>query len=140
MKYLLDTCVISELTKKKPTTRVIKWMNQQDEFALYLSTITIGELYKGITKLPDNQKQQDLQRWVTTDLARKFTGRILNVNQEVAQQWGILSANADKKGRPLPVLDGLLAATAHVFGLTFITRNVSHVEITGIPIINPWTA
>ena len=64
MKYLLDTCVISELTKKKPTTRVIKWMNQQDEFALYLSTITIGELYKGITKLPDNQKQQDLHRLI----------------------------------------------------------------------------
>ncbi|MFT5367682.1 MAG: putative nucleic acid-binding protein [Candidatus Latescibacterota bacterium] len=139
MKFLLDTCVISEFTKKRPTARVTKWMNQQDEFSLYLSTITIGELYKGIAKLPDGQKKQDLQSWVATDLTRKFTGRILNVNQEVAQRWGILSANAEKIGRPVPILDGLLAATAQAFGLIFVTRNISHVEITGISILNPWT-
>jgi predicted nucleic acid-binding protein len=139
VKFLLDTCVISEFTKKRPTARVTKWMNQQDEFSLYLSTITIGELYKGIAKLPDGQKKQDLQSWVATDLTRKFTGRILNVNQEVAQRWGILSANAEKIGRPVPILDGLLAATAQAFGLIFVTRNISHVEITGISILNPWT-
>jgi predicted nucleic acid-binding protein len=140
MKFLLDTCVISELTKKRPTARVIKWINQQDEFTLYLSTMTLGELHKGIAKLAPGQKQRDLQNWVETDLTRRFTGRILDVNQEVAQTWGILSAEAETKGRPVPVLDGLLAATAQAFGLTFVTRNVSHVEVTGIPIINPWTA
>lgn len=139
MKFLLDTCVISELTKKRPTARVVKWINQQDEFTLYLSTITLGELYKGIAKLPNGQKQQNLQNWLATDLTRRFTGRILDINQDVAHTWGILSAEAEKKGRPVPVLDGLLAATAKAFALTFVTRNIAHVETTGIPLLNPWT-
>ncbi|MGA1197771.1 MAG: PIN domain-containing protein, partial [Candidatus Latescibacterota bacterium] len=61
MKFLLDTCVISELTKKRPTARVIKWINQQDEFTLYLSTMTLGELQKAIAKLAPGQKQRDHQ-------------------------------------------------------------------------------
>ena len=138
MKYLLDTCVISELTKKRPSTHLVQWLKQQDEFSLYLSVITIGELQKGIGKLPDSRKRRQLQEWVTHDLTRRFTGRILNIDQEVAQKWGDLSASAEKTGRPVPVLDGLLVATAQAHGLTFVTRNTTHVEVTGVPLLDPW--
>lgn len=138
MKYLLDTCVISEMTQKRPSAQVSRWMKQQDEFSLYLSVITLGELQKGIAKLPESQKRLELQEWVSNDLVRRFTGRILNVDRDVAEKWGDLSAASEKLGRPIPVLDGLLAATAVNFGLTFVTRNTSHVETTGVSLLDPW--
>ena len=109
MTYLLDTCVLSELVKKKPNGGVVEWLEQQEELSLYLSVITFGELQKGISKLVESRRRKKLQDWVDQDLASRFAGRILDVGRRVAARWGELSGEAEKIGRKVPVLDGLLA-------------------------------
>ena len=138
MRYLLDTCVISELVKKKPSSRVTQWLEQQEELSLFLSVITFGELHKGIGRLQTGRKQRQLHEWVEGHLSRRFTGRILDIDREVAVRWGEISAAAEGAGRTVPVLDGLLAATALISGLTFVTRNTDHVKATGVSLFNPW--
>ena len=140
MRYLLDTCVVSELVKKTPSSRVTRWTEQQDELSLFLSVITFGELHKGIEQLQAGRKQRELYEWVEVQLNRRFTGRILDIDKEVAVRWGEISAFAGRVGRTVPVLDGLLAATALTFGLTFVTRNTDHVLETGVPLFDPWEA
>lgn len=138
MRYLLDTCVISELVKKKPSRRVIQWLEQQEELSLFLSVITFGELHKGIGRLQAGRRQRELHEWVQSQLSKRFTGRILEVDREVAARWGEISAAAERAGRTVPVLDGLLAATALTSGLTFVTRNTDDVRVTGVPVFDPW--
>ena len=138
MRYLLDTCVISELVKKKPSHRVMQWLGQQEEHSLFLSVITFGELHKGIGRLQMGRKKRELLEWVEGQLSKRFTGRILEVDREVAARWGEISATAEKAGRTVPVLDGLLAATALTSGLTFVTRNTDDVRATGVPVCDPW--
>lgn len=138
MRYLLDTCVISELVKRRPSSRVTQWMEQQEELSLYLSVITFGEIHKGIGRLPAGRKQRELREWVERQLTRRFSGRILEVDREVAARWGEISAAAENAGRTIPVLDGLLAATALNSGLTFVTRNTGHVREIGVPVFDPW--
>lgn len=138
MRYLLDTCVISELTRKRPLKSVVSWVQAQDEISLFLSVLTFGEIEKGIAKLDDTAKARTLRTWMERDLKRRFGGRILDVDHEVACKWGEASGNAEKKGIPLPVIDGLLAATALVHGLTFVTRNTSDAQPSGVPVLDPW--
>ena len=139
MRYLLDTCVISEMTKKRPAAKVLTWLDVQEELTLFLSVITMGELQKGVSKLPTSRKRGRLQRWVELELTRRFTGRILVVDLEVTMRWGAITATAERPGRPVPVLDGLLAATALVAGLTLVTRNTSHMQATGVQLFDPWS-
>ena len=138
MRYLLDTCVISEVIKKEPHQAVVSWLEKQDEISLYLSVITFGELQKGISKLGKTRRRQRLQDWVDQDLAARFAERILDVDRPIAARWGELSGTAEKTGKKIPVLDGLLAATALELGLTLVTRNVQHFETTGVPWVDPW--
>ena len=138
MKYLLDTCAISEPTTKRPAKRVVEWMAEQDETSLFLSVLTFGELQKGIRKLADGRKRRRLQHWVDTDLRGRFARRILAVDHEVASRWGELAADAEQEGRRVPVLDGLLGATALAHGLTLVTRNTKHLESTPVSLLSPW--
>jgi hypothetical protein len=138
LKFLLDTCVISELTRKQPACTVVNWIASQDELRLFLSVITLGEIEKGIGKLPDGHKRQALRQWLASDLPRRFAGRILPVDGETALRWGEISAEAEKKGHPVPVLDGLMAASALVHGLTLVTRNTADVAGTPVPVLDPW--
>ena len=85
MKYLLDTCVISELMKKEPNPAVVRWMDASDESRMYLSVLTIGELIKGITKLPDGKKREKLQSWVSNDLSVRFGHRLVEIGTEIAR-------------------------------------------------------
>jgi predicted nucleic acid-binding protein len=137
VRYLLDTCVLSEVVKKKPNQIVADWLDQQDETSLYLSVITFGELQKGISKLAQSRRRRKLEEWVDQSLAERFAGRILNVDFKVASRWGEISGKAEKAGRTVPVLDGLLAATALEFGLTVVTGNPKHFEVTGVPWLDP---
>src|SRR5215471_9288265 len=140
MRYLLDTCVISEPTKKRPSGKVLTWLDVQDELSVFLSVLTFGELQKGISKLPRSRRRSQLQQWVAQELPRRFTGRILPVDLEVATRWGMMSGEAERAGHPIPVLDGLLAATAVVAGLMLVTRNTLHMAHTGASVFDPWTA
>ena len=138
MKYLLDTCVISELVRKKPDPRVVEWISGREEAALFLSVLTLGELEKGICKLPDGRLRRRLRDWVDHDLRQRFSGRLLPVDGEVADRWGRLSGEAEKKGQKVPVIDGLLAATALTHGLTLVTRDIKNVKQTEAVVFNPW--
>jgi len=139
MSYLLDTCCISELVKKKPNPEVEKWFASQDEQSMYLSVITFGELRKGIEKLPDSKKKNELNRWIKKDLNNRFKNRILNITMDVVNKLGEILATTEKQGRSLPAIDSLLAATALVHDLTIVTRNTQDMEGSGVDIINPWS-
>jgi toxin FitB len=139
MSYLIDTCCISELVKKKPNPNVVKWFTDQDELSMYLSVITFGELRKGIEKLSESKKKKELNRWVNEDLSRRFKNRVLNITLEEVNKWGEILATAEKNGYPLPAIDSIIAATAQVHDLSVVTRNTKDMEGSGVEVINPWT-
>ena len=138
MSFLIDTCCISELVKKKPNPNVVKWFADQDELSMFLSVITFGELRKGIEKLPDSSKKKELNRWVKEDLKHRFKNRILSINLEEVNKWGEILAIAEKSGNPLPAIDSLIAATAQVHDLSVVTRNTQYLEGSEVEVINPW--
>ncbi len=139
MSYLIDTCCISELVKKKPNPKVVKWFADQDELSMYVSVITFGELRKGIEKLTDSKKKKELNRWVKEDLHLRFKNRVLNITMEEVNRWGKILASAEQNGKPLPAIDSLIAATALVHDLSVVTRNTQHMEGSGVEVINPWS-
>jgi predicted nucleic acid-binding protein len=136
--YLLDTNVISELTKVRPEAKVISWIQATSEELLHLSVLTIGEIRKGIDSLPRSNKRALLESWLANDLVLRFSGRILDVNLDIAERWGLSSAQAKIAGAPLAVVDGLMAATALHHNLTLVTRNTKDVQVAGINTLNPW--
>jgi predicted nucleic acid-binding protein len=138
VKYLLDTCLISELVKKEPNPAVVSWLDEQEEHKLFLSVLTLGELQKGISKLPDGAKKDELLAWVTIDLGERFSGRIIDIDQETALCWGKLQGEAERSGEKLPVMDSLIAATAVAHGLIVVTRNAKDMERCGGGVCNPW--
>lgn len=138
MKYLLDTNVISELIKKEPHPGVLHWIDKRDETTLFLSVITFGELQKGVSKLSDKIRAERLQTWVDQDLAKRFEGRILPIDLDVVLTWGKIQGISEKNGTKLPVIDGLIAATAIAHNLTVVTRNVQDIERCQASVFNPW--
>jgi predicted nucleic acid-binding protein len=138
MKLLLDTCVISDLVSRKPNPAVVEWIDAQDDDDVYLSVITIGEIVKGIEKLPESRRKQELPDWLKHDLLARFQGRILALDIDVLVEWGTLTARMERAGRPMPAVDSLISAVALVNHCTLVTRNVSDFEGAGVEIINPW--
>lgn len=136
--FLLDTNVISELIKSEPDGNVLRWIDETEETILFLSVLTPGEIRAGIERLNPGKRRGRLESWLTVDLRRRFQDRILAINEAIAERWGTLSATATKKGRPLPVIDGLLAATALHHNLILVTRNGTDVSGTGVPTLDPW--
>ncbi|MBK7918746.1 MAG: type II toxin-antitoxin system VapC family toxin [Chloroflexi bacterium] len=138
MRYLLDTCVISELVSKKPETAVIDWIDGIDDEYFYLSVITIGEIKKGIEKLPDSERKELLASWLEEDLLSRFQGRILSFETAVMLTWGSLTAKLEQEGKKLPAIDSLIAAIALTNNLTLVTRNIADFQNTGVSLLNPW--
>ena len=138
MSFLLDTCVLSELVRTDPSPTVATWVREADEEALFLSVITIGELEKGIAKLPASAKRTRLEGWLRKDLAERFGPRILPIDVSVAARWGVLTGESERRGHPLPVIDSLLAATSLRHDLIVVTRNTRDFERCGARCINPW--
>ena len=136
--FLLDTNVISELVKPRPEPKVVNWIEEIDENLLYLSVLTLGEIRKGVVALRQSARRTALEAWLESDLRLRFSRRILPVDEEVADRWGSLAAKAQKDGHNLPVIDGLLAATAIHRNLTLVTRNTGDTETTGVSLFNPW--
>lgn len=136
MDYLVDTNVFSELVKSQPDASVVKWLRDH-EHRLYISTLTIGEIRRGIEGLAAGKKKAGLQTWLT-GLCTRMEGRILSFNTSVAHVWGQLVACCDKGGISLPSTDSQLAATAHRHGLTVVTRNVADFKNAGVKLLNPF--
>ena len=128
MKYLLDTCVISELVVKQPNPNVVEFVDSLDPDDSFLSVITIGEISKGIEKLSKSKRKQELQAWLKGDLLIRFDGKIISLDANILVEWGILTARLEATGRTMPALDSLIAATALARQLILVTRNVSDFE------------
>lgn len=140
MRYLLDTNVLSEGAKPEPNPGVAGFLQTTSALELAISVLTAGEIRQGIAALDAGARKRRLEQWLSTELLRQFTGRVLPVDEAVALAWGRLAAEGRRSGRPLPVIDGLLLATAEVHGLTFATRNERDCADRGVPVLNPWTA
>jgi predicted nucleic acid-binding protein len=136
--FLLDTNVLSELIKPKPDAKVVQWIDGADEAILFLSVLTLGEVRNGIARLRLGSRRGRLEAWLQVDLRGRFQDRILPIDEAVADRWGAISAAAVAQGKPVPVIDGLIAATALHYDLILVTRNGSDVAGTGVAILNPW--
>jgi toxin FitB len=134
VRFLVDTNVISEARKPNADPNVHSWFRSVSGADLYLSVLVLGEIRQGVERLrrrdPTQAGQYD--RWLAT-LRRDYAERLLPVTTEVAQEWGRLNVPY-----PLPVVDGLLAATALVHGMTLVTRNISDVARSGVLLLNPF--
>jgi len=138
MSWLLDTCALSEYAKKAPATKVIAWLDEQDEASLFISVITLGEIEKGILKLrkADSRRSQKLTAWLGK-VEQRFAGRILPLDAAALHVWAQIAAHTELAGQPMPVMDGLLMATAQCHGLTVVTRNVQDFALYP-QVFNPW--
>jgi predicted nucleic acid-binding protein len=136
--FLLDTNIPSEMTRPVPQQSVTQWLEDAEDDQLYLSVISLGEISKGIATLPDGKRRSRLQKWLIETLRPWFQGRILPVNEPIAERWGLMAGQSKLKGKPLKVEDGLIAATALEHGLTLVTRNVKDFEDLDVVIVDPW--
>lgn len=138
MKYLLDTCVVSELTRQAPDKNVISWISSAAEEQLYLSVFTIGEIRKGIEKLASGQRRDILEEWISTDLLFRFEDRILDFTVEISQTWGGIQGRAEKMGKSLSLIDGFIASIALYHDMTLVTRNEKDFVHSGAAVLNPF--
>lgn len=136
--FLLDTNCISEPLRARPDPTVLAWLETADENLLFLSVLTIGEIRRGIALLPQSQQRTRFETWMDVELQPRFSERILPVNHAIADRWGLLDAEMRLKGRILPAIDGLLAATALHHGLTVVSRNIGDFSNAPVPVLNPW--
>ena len=138
MSFLLDTCVISEVVKPSPNPAVLAWLAAQEEASLFISVLTLGELRRGVERLPASRKREALTAWLESELSARFSGRILSIDEAVAAQWGVMQARAERAGARLPAIDSLIAATAMAHHLTVVSRNIQDMEASGVSLLNPW--
>lgn len=136
--FLLDTNCISELVRPRPEARVVEWIGAVDESILYLSVLTLGEIRKGVAGLPHGKRKTRIESWLDVDLHARFAGRIVPIDAAIANRWGLISAEAKRRGKVLPVIDGLLAATALHLNLTVVSRKASDVLNYQAQVLNPW--
>src|ERR1700722_4702042 len=140
MTYLLDTWILSKLRKirKYPDPSLEKWISKHDESHFFLSVLTAGEIEQGIHKLKNQKDKRILEDWYRSAIAR-FQGRIINLDFKIASKWGELTGTYQKKGIAIPVVDGLIAATAIVHDLIVTTENVKDFCIIDeVKLFNPW--
>ncbi|RWC53616.1 type II toxin-antitoxin system VapC family toxin [Mesorhizobium sp.] len=140
MRLLLDTNVLSEVTRPAPDTRVLEWLDGLDEDRSFISVMSIAEIRRGVALMDEGRKREALAEWLARDLPQRFEQRVLAVDELVALAWGDLMRLAKRRGRGLSSMDGLIAATAIAQGLTLATRNTKDFEGYGIELLDPWTA
>ena len=138
MNYLLDTCVISEFTKREPEPKVLHWLAEADETKLFLSVITLGEIRRGIERLPASPRKDQLSEWLNEELLLRFRDRVVMIDAAVMLLWGSLVAQLEESGRKMLAIDSLIAASALYHHLFLVTRNVADFAPAGVSLINPW--
>jgi predicted nucleic acid-binding protein len=136
--FLLDTNCISELVRIKPEPRVTDWIASVDEDLLYLSVLTLGEIRKGLAGLPKLNRRARLETWLEVELKGRFAGRLLPIDEAVADRWAQIAAQTKSRGMSLAIIDGLLAATAQHHNLTVATRNTGDFMAAQVSVLNPW--
>lgn len=130
--------VVSEPARPEPHALVLSWLDKQMTADLAISVLTLGEIGRGVARLDGGKRKTKLEKWLTAELPAQFESRVLQIDERVAVVWGELTAEADRAGRPLPVVDGLILATAKVHDLTIVTRNEDDFHARGVPMLNPY--
>lgn len=138
LRYLLDTCVISEFVKPSPEPKVIHWLNAVDPEHVFLSAVTIGEIQCGISKRPPSNRRTELEIWLNESVFQQFANRILPLDSDVFLTWGQTTAHQRQQGTPMGIMDSLIAAVALQHRMVLVTRNVSDFATTGLSLLNPW--
>lgn len=137
MNFLLDTNAISEWVKPRPNPGLTGWMESADEDRIFLSAVSLAELRYGVERMATGSRRSRLEAWLGHELPLRFEARILPIDINVADAWGKIMSRSEAAGRPMGAMDGFLAATAEVRGLTLVTRNVADFPLLKA-ILNPW--
>ncbi|WP_376702327.1 type II toxin-antitoxin system VapC family toxin [Mesorhizobium sp. ISC25] len=140
MRLLLDTNILSEVTRPTPDARVLEWLDGLDEDRSFISVVSIAEIRRGVALMDEGRKREALAEWLARDLPQRFEQRVLPVDEPVALAWGDLMGLAKRRGRGLSSMNGLIAATAIAQELTLATHNMKDFEGFGIELVDPWTA
>lgn len=139
MRLLLDTNVLSEVTRPSPDARVLGWLDRLDEDRTFISVVSIAEIRRGVALLDEGRRRDALAEWLARELPQRFEQRVLPVDEGVALAWGDLMGLAKRRGRGLSSMDGLIGATAISQDLTLATRNIKDFDGFGIDLYDPWT-
>ncbi len=137
-RFLIDTNVLSELTKLSPESRVEAFLRQSRD-RVFVSVLSVGEFRKGIASMPTSNRRANLEDWLENEIMPWFADRVLPVTLAIAERWGDLAAISKMRGRPRPVVDAILAATAVTHDLVLATRNLKDYEDLGVTLLNPWS-
>jgi predicted nucleic acid-binding protein len=140
VSFLLDTNVISEWIKPEPNAGVVAWLAETDEDRVLISVISLAELRRGVDRMDPGARRKRLDAWLRHDLPLRFEGRVLGIDMAVADAWGAVVARQEARGRPIAPMDAFIAATAEVYGLTLVTRNVADFEASVERVVDPWTS
>ncbi|GGD04469.1 type II toxin-antitoxin system VapC family toxin [Aureimonas glaciei] len=138
-RFLLDTCVLSEIRHPNGDQAVKIAVDAIDDRDLYVSVISFGEIRRGILMLREGRQRATLTDWAET-LESVLATQTLDVDLATTRLWAELTVEARKRGRQIPTADGLIAATALRHGLTVLTRNIRDFAPTGVPTVNPWSS
>jgi len=138
VNYLLDTWVLSEFTRRQPDQRVIEWLNSIEEEKHFISVITVGEIQRGIERLPDSHRKTELLVWMNSGLLKRFAERMVAIDAPTMFIWGSLTARLEAAGQPMSVMDSLIVASALHNNLIVATRKVADFLPGGVQVINPW--
>jgi len=137
MRYLLDTCVLSEMVKSMPSANVIRWFEVRKPHELYISAMTWGELQRGVARLPPSKRRSELTVWLD-QLKAGFEDRILAFDQESSEAWAKITVQAETQGKSMAAFDSIIAGTARACDCILVTRNVSDFAPADIELLNPW--
>jgi len=138
VSFLLDTNIVSEWVKLRPNPGVIAWLAEVDEDRVFLSVVTLAELRYGIERMAEGRRRKRIEEWLRDELPVRFEGRVLPVDNAVAEAWGRVVAHREAAGRSIGVIDAFIAATAQIHGLTIVTRNASDFESSVKATVNPY--
>jgi predicted nucleic acid-binding protein len=137
VKYLLDTCVLSEVVKSAPNPYVLEWFRTRKPLEIHVSAMTLGELQRGVTRLPESRRKLDLTSWLQK-LEAGLEDRILVFDQAASKIWALITVQAEAQGRPMAAFDSIIAATALAHQCTLVTRNVRDFVSANVELLNPW--
>ena len=125
MSFLLDTNAVSEWTKPRPDPGLAAWLGGTNEEYIFLSVVTLAEIKFGIERLAAGRRRDSLENWLRDELIPRFDGRLLSIDEQIAQAWGKIVASCAVLGRPIGIMDGFIAATAAEHQLTLATAHIS---------------
>lgn len=135
MRILLDTSVLSELRKKDCDKKLKEFVTKTPDENIFISVLSVGEIEKGISLLGTSRKKKNLRSWIQ-NLLQFYSDRILEIDTEIAQIWGEITASAQRRGIIIPAIDGLIASTAIRHGLHLVTKNIRDFENTDVMMVD----